>query len=337
MKQLSDLLWEARADAPPPRYDVDDVVVAGRRRKRRRQATWVAAAAVVVATVGVALVVPRGSAVTPALPAAPTVTPSTSYYTFSFRGFTAGNYVIADPDTLMMDRSVAEVRTAGSSDTVADLEAYLPGVQPAFKGWTRREAEPINGRKAFYLTRSSDEGLIWEYADGALAFLRPGADPLPRADLRKIAGSFRPGGGQILRTPLKVGYVPADYRLITLRSSTDGSFATFVPAAQVETILASPSRMYPPGKVEKVITIGVNKSIPGEDPAPEKLNCLVGPGRCERALTDGFRLRILGQGPAVSETEKLARAITAADPADPEKWIPADEAFPTSALLTGNR
>ena len=44
MKQLSDLLREAKADAPPLRLDVEDVVAAGRTRRRRRNTGWVLAA-----------------------------------------------------------------------------------------------------------------------------------------------------------------------------------------------------------------------------------------------------------------------------------------------------
>ena len=47
--QLSELFDEARADAPPARYDVEDAVRAGRRHRRRRQAGWGALAAVAVA------------------------------------------------------------------------------------------------------------------------------------------------------------------------------------------------------------------------------------------------------------------------------------------------
>ncbi|GAA2897618.1 hypothetical protein Acy02nite_64880 [Actinoplanes cyaneus] len=333
MKQLSDLLREAKADAPPMRYDVGDVVALGRRRRNRRTATWAVAVAVVVATAGVALVVPRGPAAVPTPPvASPTsVAPSATgpFYNYSFRGFTVPGYRVT-PSRLTLDSSLATVFKAGSSgleqEAQASVEAYRPGVEPRIEG-TVTETEPINGHRAFW----NDDLLYWEYAEGLLASV---GGKVSRAELRTLATAFVPGRGQPSRVAMKVGYLPAGYRLVTVSESFSGSYVELVPEAGVRTMASRPGEnlttMTIPGELAIAVT------IPRDGlPNPAKLTC-ADKGGCRVAVGGGYRLSVNGEGMTTAELKKIARAVVAVtDPGKASTWLDADEAFPTSALLTG--
>lgn len=334
MKQLSDLLWEAKSDAPPMRYDVDDMVAAGRRRKTRRTATWAVAVAVVVATAGVALVVPRGPAAVPTPPvASPTsVAPSASgpFYDYAFRGFTVPGYRVT-LGRLGLDYSLAYAFKAGSSgletEAQAHIQAYRPGVEPRLEEGPITEADPINGHRAFWVNKV----LYWEYADDALA---EAAGKVSRSELRTLATAFVPGGGPPSRVAMKVGYLPAGYRLVTVGESYSGSYVELVPEAGVRTMASRPGQdgdaMMIPGNLVIAVT------IPRDGKSnPKKLTC-ADKGGCKVAVGGGYRLTVNAEGMSTAEIQKIARAVVAvADPGKSSTWLDADEAFPTSALLTG--
>ncbi|GIE89505.1 hypothetical protein [Actinoplanes regularis] len=335
MKQLSDLLWEAKADAPPMRYDVDDVVAAGRRRRYRRTATWAVAVAVVVATAGVALVVPRGPAAVPTPPVATSPAPSAvgSFYDYSFRGFSAAGYQVT-PDRLLFGVNMAEIYTAGSHDLAGFILAYQPGVEPGKGEGPITDTEPINGHRAYWV----GSVLHWEYADGALAVVASGHrgatdEIISRADLRSLATAFVPGGGPSSRVAMRVGYLPAKYRLVTVWEPSSGSWVELVPESDIGT----PSGLQTPAmsavNVPGVITITVMR--PDGLPHPKKLTC-GGRNRCEVVVGGGYHLTVQGPRVAMAEIEKVAKAVTTvADPGNRDTWLTPGEAFPTSALLTG--
>ncbi len=333
MKQLSDLLWEAKSGAPPMRYDIDDVVAAGRQRKHRRTATWAVATAVVVATAGVALVVPRGPAAVPTPPvASPTsAVPSAagSFYDYSFRGFTVPGYRVA-LGRLGFDYSAANVSKAGSSGIEQEYQAsvlmYRPGVEPRMEG-TSTQTEPINGHPAFW----NNKVLYWEIADNVLAAVVSGK--LSQAKMRALATAVVPGGGPSARVAMKVGYLPPGYRLVTVGESYSGSFVELVPEAGVQTMSGQPGENTTAAMIPGNLVIAVTIPADGK-PTPSELTCGDRP-LCRVAVGGGYRLTVQGVGMTTAEVEKVARSVVAVD--DPGKaatWPAADEAFPTSALLT---
>ncbi|MFI1994683.1 hypothetical protein [Actinoplanes sp. NPDC020271] len=334
MKQLSDLLWEAKADAPPPRFDVDDVVAAGRRRKRRRSATWAAAAAAVLVTAGVAQVVPRGPAVTTA---APSVAPSStgSFYTFLFRGYRAGDFVVDDPSQLDLGASTSYVRKTGSTEVVANVIVYPPGVVPLGMGTPGKDkgtvnAEPINGRRAYY----QGPQLFWEYADNAFADV-VGLKP-SRADLRAIAEAFVPGQGQPGRVAARVGYFPAGFRLISINGSTESFSMNFLPTSTTSKLMAGPDRNVEVGLLSELLQIRIAEPVRGRA-IPDVLTCDAREKTCAVSAGGGKQLTVSGGEIPLSEVRKIAESIAPADLTDVGSWPTVGEALPTSALLTETR
>ncbi|MEV6305055.1 hypothetical protein AB0M02_36975 [Actinoplanes sp. NPDC051861] len=332
MKQLSDLLREAKADAPPPRLDVDDLVAAGRRRVRRRNTEWAftAVALVVALVLGVPRLLDRTDE--PVLPA----TPSTSYYSFvlPFHGYSVGDYQISDPSTLRPGWATATIVRDGIR--LGSLTLYPPGTElPDIYPETASATEPINGRPAFWQPNGSTiDSLAWEYTTGALAVIE-----LPiggnRELLRGLATKFVPGDGQPARLGFRVGYVPDGYRLVTVMNTREPdpaqSLAQLLPEAVAAELLTDPLRSLDTGVVKNVIAVRMTpvENVPsvGEQPkcTAEECSMLAGGGK--------YALEVTGKGVPAEELRQVFESVLQADPADPASWYPADEAFPASARL----
>ena len=133
--ELSEMLKEAKADAPPPRYNVDDAVAAGRKLQVKRRAAWsggAAAAAVVAVAAAVAVpqMVTRDSAPNPAAPPAaaapskpqPFVYPE-SPWEYGFKGYTVGKYKVSDPFLVTANFQQATIRIGDELEEVYDGSA----------------------------------------------------------------------------------------------------------------------------------------------------------------------------------------------------------------------
>ncbi|MER7003602.1 hypothetical protein ABT297_11240 [Dactylosporangium sp. NPDC000555] len=113
-QDLRTLLTSVRDDAPPPRLSVEDIAAAGRHlaRRRRRLVLLSSAgggAAAVVAAVTAALVMASTPAaltpaVNPSTPANPATSPARTVladarpFVTTYKGYTAGSYLVSDPD-----------------------------------------------------------------------------------------------------------------------------------------------------------------------------------------------------------------------------------------------
>jgi hypothetical protein len=133
--ELSEMLKEAKADAPPPRYNVDDAVAAGRKLQVKRRAAWTGAAtaaAVVAVAVGVAVpqLVTRDSAPNQAAPPAaaaaqpkqPLAYPE-SPWEYAFKGYTVGKYKVNDPFLVTANFQQATIRIGDELEEVYDGSA----------------------------------------------------------------------------------------------------------------------------------------------------------------------------------------------------------------------
>ncbi|GAA2349392.1 hypothetical protein [Dactylosporangium salmoneum] len=113
-QDLHTLLSSVRDDAPPPRLTVDDITAAGRHLARRRRVALLssigggAAASIAALATTVVLVTGPTAPLTPAVDphvlgsqaaiAVPTAFADTQPFVTNYRGYTAGDYLVSDPD-----------------------------------------------------------------------------------------------------------------------------------------------------------------------------------------------------------------------------------------------
>lgn len=134
-RELSELLSEAKADPPPPRYGVDDAVAAGRKLQTRRRTAWAgagsaAAVVAVAAAVAVPQMIPGKPAPESTAPAATTTktTPSKqasgpvsypgSNWDYAFKGYTVGQYQVGDPFLVTANYQQARIRIGDELEEV---------------------------------------------------------------------------------------------------------------------------------------------------------------------------------------------------------------------------
>ncbi len=357
---VRDLLLEAQAAPPPLRHGVDDVVRAGRRRRQRRRVGWSASAALAVAVAVVApQLVTRPAASPPAAPA--TAHPEIDY---TFSGYRAGAFKVADPYRWTPAGMRAEVRRAGQTSRLpaAFLTVYRAGVdalanlQAQGDGqFQRSKIDPIQGRPAFSVTFGGDPTLVWEYAPDAYAVISPmahelGTAYLTSAELRQIAMGFRPGVPQPAPVPFRVTSVPSGFRLAGVFGTGADSpqpGANLLPVRVATAQVAEPDAMsaIPNGGLDMVRLILVTEG-PGTaaGPAPAGVKCQNDPGRsglvtgaCSRWFPD-HRHQLVADvrgGVPHDEVVRMLASATFADPDQAGTWYPAGEAFPTSALIGG--
>jgi hypothetical protein len=318
MKPLSELLLEAKADAPPLRYGVEQVVAAGRRRRRRRNTGWaIVAAAAVAAVIGVPQFVTRADGGPPVLPAVPS--PAVSGPAFAYRGYPAGSYEAGDATWLYPDYSGGHVYRAGTRESVARLEVYRPGVVPD------------DGAELGYRpNRLKQNIMVWKYTDDAYAVLTPDDNSgLTEADLRALADRFNPGGGRAIRVAYRVGYLPVGYRIIDVISQPGG-----------EVNVSNVTLQNPEGGVV-AFRVGMNPGRATEPQCGENSSGMsaynempVENALCVLPMGGDRFLQIDGGGLPLSEVRRIFESTAAdRDPADDASWYPVDEAFPTSARL----
>ena len=361
--EMRDLLREAQAGPPPLRHGVDDVVRAGRRRRQRRRVGWSVSAALAVA---VAVVAPqlltRPAAPPPVAP--PTTRPEID---FTFAGYRAGAFEVADPYRWTLAGMQAEVRKAGQDSRLpaALLTVYGAGFDPLAnyqaQGGSkvkRSRIDPIQGRPAFSVLAGGFPMLLWEYAPDAYAVIspespEPGEAWMTSAELRQVAMGFHPGVPKPVSVPFRVTTVPSGYRLVGVFGTGADSpqpGAHLLPARLATPQIADPdvTSSIPNSGAElvwlRLITVG---SSSASGPPPSGVDCDTYPsgsrkgqftGTCSRLLPDHrHRLVASGQNGGVTHDDlvRMLASATFADPDQPGTWYPAGEAFPTSALIGG--
>lgn len=348
MKQLSDLLREAKGDAPPLRLDVDDVVAAGRTRRRRRNVGWTLAAVVAVAAT---IMVPRIVIGVEKLPASvpPAATASASpspffAFEYTFRGYTVGRLEVSAPIRVGFEGETAFVTKAGSDQVIGTLHVHQPGVEPRVPDGTQQvETEPVKGRPARIQRWPSDgkelaENLVWEYADGAWAAIRSNAGLLSVADMRAVAEAFRPGESRPVTVGFKFGYVPDGYRVVQATSSSDPSRSSgisLLPASAAAKRLTRPDRSGGDGEHKiRAIQVWFGQPDGDDDARPTKPTCRTPGTECELWLADGrtqLEVAFSGGNTDTSELLRMLESVTPADIGDPTTWYPVSEAVPASA------
>jgi len=345
--ELSDLLREAKADAPPPRYDVEDAVAAGRRLQRRRRAgVAVAAVVAVAAAIGVPQIVTHGGRGHRPVPVAPTVTPYQFGYTS--RGYTAGGYRVTAPRTAdLWGYRTGVYPLNGGGDAVASLEVYRPGVDPrtAFPGALVTFAAPVKGRPAYFIKKDGQDILVWEYAAGARAQLwsiSPKA--MSRERMRTVAEGFAPGAFRPATIPFRVGYVPDGYRLsaVTGQPSADGTgFASlgFLPETLAVSRLGQAGPLLLTDEMKENNTAGeigiaAVRLRGDDDPGPGKVVCVESEPMCaERAPGGKYLLRVTGRLTSTAELRRILESVRLADMADPGTWTQVTAAVPRPVQL----
>ncbi|MBG0565316.1 hypothetical protein [Actinoplanes aureus] len=225
MKQLSDLLREAKAEAPPLRLDVDNVVAAGRTRRRRRNTGWALGAVVTVAaTIAVPQVLARPETRRPPVVAATSATPSSSPGFFPFRAlsqpYRVGELRVEEPHQMGVDGSMARIERDG--EEMGALWILPPGVSNFTWGdGVSLGSTTVNGRRGEYRRAGKETGgpeyLEWQYAEGAtaLVWLSPRLD---HAEGKAVAEAFEPVGDVPATVGFRLGYVPGDYQLMQVNT-----------------------------------------------------------------------------------------------------------------------
>ena len=352
MKQLSDLLDEATAGAPPARYDVEDAVTAGRRLQRRRNTGWAVAAVVAVAVaVGVPQVATRHAA-PPVQPVATTPAPSTPpapklrSFAFPFAGYTAGRFHIDDLVSVGLSTAQATIRTTGDPGSVSGyLTVFQPGlvsVGATFDSYRSVDNPPINGRRAIYLepVQSSatgpTSGMAWEYTDGGWGFVWSRHGRLKRADLTQVVEKLRLGPDSAARLPFRTTYVPKGYRLIQVDGPGVVSGMHFASPTSGVPRLSESGVSFAPDTLDSSLLIrltGLAASDRAEWPATTAA-CPKAKHYCYRSLAGGrYLLRVSSTSTSEAELLKTLTAITVADPGDQGTWTDVNSAAPASAQL----
>lgn len=327
MKQLSELLLEAKEDGPPARFDIEDVVVAGRRLRRRRATGWAAlvAAVAVAAVIGVPQIVAHPEGSRPLLPAAPTPSsPPIDVHpgNLPFRGYAVDGYRVEDPTGASPTWGSSDVIATRTGKTAAWFLFYTPDadVKATYGSGTWTEIEPINGRPAFDLDFEEAISVIWEYADGAYAMVEPAENVrVSRADLRRIAEGFKPGPGEVIRTMVRVGYVPPGYRVDGIGSHGAGFRTGNVMEISADEMPAG------------MINILVSEPL-GPFPRATGPTCDRGRG-CRKPVGEKYELSVRGQGLTDDELRKVFESVTLADRDDPSTWLVARESIPPHTLV----
>ncbi|WP_328464339.1 hypothetical protein OHA21_40520 [Actinoplanes sp. NBC_00393] len=339
MRQLSDLLREAKVEAPPLKYDVDDVVAAGRSRRRRRNSGWALAAVVAVAaSIGVPQLLARPEARPAIVPAVPSPSATSNLLSLSelSQPYAVGNLRVQRPDTVGLDGSMAEIRRSGRE--VGRLWILPLGIIkfPWGTGTTVGTAT-VDGRPAKWMrTTSGDDGpeyLQWEYADGATAVVWPGLE-MSRAEAQTVAEGFVPAPAQPARIGFRVDELPGDYRLITAGTvigRVEPMRLTFLTSQAAEARLRDAqvfgSNTERPGK-----SLTVSLTPAAESKYPDgKVQCV--DLDCYR-WDKGAGVLFQARGDNVADLRQVLRSVTpAADLDDRGTWFPVDDAVPVSARL----
>ncbi|MFI6077633.1 hypothetical protein ACIA5C_39500 [Actinoplanes sp. NPDC051343] len=346
--ELLELLKDAKEEAPPPRYGVEEAVAAGRRLRRQHRAGWaIAAAAAVAAAIGVPAIVTHPAAPDPR-PVVGETPPATGPGTlnFTFRGYVAAGFRVDDPAEADLGSDTAVVRALNASTDAATLRVFHPGTDPSahFRDRSTTAADPIDGRPAFY----SGTDLWWQYATGRYAVLTARNSAMNREQMYQVAAAFRLGATR----PVLIGFaterLPANYMLVEAYGTPSGpghdatSGATFLLASAAKAMAAQPDR------VGDNSILGFRLDLARWTPSYPHLNqrgVTCPPAGGSAALTC-YRLVDLGRdGEYVLSatwtdysTGPLSAALTSTRLAalyDLTTWWEAGRAFPASARVPG--
>jgi hypothetical protein len=359
--ELSDLLEAAKADAPAPRYGVDDAVTAGRRLRNRRRTAWtsIVAAAAVVAVVA-SIAVPRlmlgEDRVAP-----PAETPAVSLpgdLTVTIKGYVAGRFTVTEAVQVSPGYQIAQIYgPRDESDSIVGAIARDRSTTLAFApGWVvvpmgtvtvyRRGAfdpaaftagaeVPINGIPG----RAVADAVAFPYADDAWAVVRTAESDLTQEELITVAAGLRFAPPRTPTVGFRLPKVPAGYALDSggTAGHADGSFS--LPKGSYLRLLKGevsytglPDVVVDPqaaGADVRVIEVMVYpRGYAAENPSDDPSFCVAEENRCIRDSTDG-KVQIQargGRGTSTAELLDVVNGVVPADPDNPATWYPLTEA-----------
>ncbi|MFB9357534.1 hypothetical protein [Actinoplanes nipponensis] len=259
------MLRDAQADAPPPRYGVQDALRAGRKRQQRRRALWAgtgsaAAVLAVAAAVAVPQLLPAGSGRSTTVNAgsttaskapakAPFAYPSTAF-SGTFAKYTVGDLTVDGTVLVTPGYQVASITAPGRGQAYEDENGdryYAPNVIGHVVTYAKGVFDPSRARKdpkagAGYFHAGEKKQAIkpglpapyaestytWKYADDAWAQVIVGGGlKYPATKLASIAQGLTGGAEQPVKVGLRLGYVPAGFALGAAGTTSDYLGATF--------------------------------------------------------------------------------------------------------------
>jgi hypothetical protein len=263
--ELSDMLQDAKSDAPPPRYSVQDALTAGRRRQQRRRALWAGtgSAAVVLAVAG-AVAVPQllpdggksatvnaGAVTSKAETSAktPFVYPSTEF-SGTFAEYAVGDLTVDGTVLVTPGYQVASITAPGKGQAYEDKKGaryYAPNVVGHVVTYAKGAFDPAKAQKDpkagagwFHAGEKkqaikpgipapyADSTYTWKYADDAWAqVIVQGRLKYPATKLASIAEGLTGGAEEPVKVGIKLGHVPAGFALGSAGTTSDYLEASF--------------------------------------------------------------------------------------------------------------
>ena len=264
--ELSDMLKDAKSDAPPPRYSVQDALTAGRRRQKQRRALWAGTGSVaVVLAVAGAVAVPQllpqsnstattvGTGATPTKneqqAKAPFAYPSTAF-SGTFAKYTVGDLTVDGTVLVTPGYQVASISAPGQGqayegkngeryyapNVIGHVVTYAKGVFHPAKaqqdpkagvGWFHA-GEKKEAIKPGVPAPYAESTYTWKYADDAWAqVIVQGRLKYPATKLASVAKGLTGGAEAPVKVGFKLGYVPSGFALGSAGTTSDYLEATF--------------------------------------------------------------------------------------------------------------
>jgi hypothetical protein len=364
--RLSELLDDVRAEAPPPRYDVEDAVRAGKRLRRHRRAGVVAAAVVAVAiAIGVPQLTRTASAPPPVPPAAPTPSPSVSpaavkgpALTYTLHGFTTGKLRVADPYRWTIAGETAMIDKKGGQPDAAEGEVtlYRAGIDPrtTLAGAKITASAAVHGRPAYRVDADGAPMLLWEYTDNAMALATvradgPGRWALTPAELRQVAEGLKIGPPQPVPLAFGTSYLPPGLQIVEVAgrfSEGQLSSAMLAPTADAQARIGQPDPDPRTGGGRGTLMFWLAPAVssdhgsprPGvQCPAMASVKGTASGTHCFVFAPGGkYVLEVFGSSTDdPGELKQILGGARFADVTKPSTWLAARTGFPASAQVGG--
>jgi hypothetical protein len=273
--ELSDMLRDAKSDAPPPRYSVQDALTAGRRRQQRRRALWAGtgSAAVVLAVAGAVAVpqlLPEGNGKsttvttgsTPSKAGTPVQAPfayPSAEFSGTFTKYTVGELTVEGTVLVTPGYQVAAITAPGKGQAYEDEKGgtyYAPNVIGHVVTYAKGAFDPAKAEKGtkagpgyFHAGEKqkppkpgfpapyADSTYTWRYAGDAWAqVIVQGRLKYPAAKLASIATNLTAGTEAPVKVGFKLGYVPAGFTLGSAGTTSDYLESSFAGTSYLRLI-----------------------------------------------------------------------------------------------------
>jgi hypothetical protein len=258
------MLRDAKSDAPPPRYSVQDALTAGRKRQKQRRALWAGTGSVaVVLAVAGAVAVPQllpesnstattataGSATSKAPAKAPFGYPSADF-SGTFAKYKVGDLTVEGTVLVTPGYQVAAITAPGKGqayegkkgeryyapNVIGHVVTYAKGVFDPAKAKKGTKAgsgyfhagEKQQAPKPGFPAPYSESTYTWMYADNAWGqVIVEGRLKYSAAKLASIATGLAGATEEPVKVGFKLGYVPAGFALGAAGTTSDYLEASF--------------------------------------------------------------------------------------------------------------